>query len=208
MVELEVRDDMDVQEPGEAPVFRLIVIYLSWLLSNNSLTCSASRMLFTCALDRRDRDGDLHLHATVCLRSRVNYRDPRRLDLTGPDELRFHGNYQGTRNVQNCIRYCKKDGNFLCCSELPAFYAIAEDKAESLTKVRQCDSEAGLNAYMLTNRLNHSANVLTRYWQVTRLQLTPEPNHVAESFIVPNVLAESVRLTLEGVDRVICKAMQ
>lgn len=53
-------------------------------------------------------DGNLHLHALVCLASRLDIRSERYFDVGG-----FHPNIQATRNKEASKTYIKKDGNFI-----------------------------------------------------------------------------------------------
>lgn len=53
-------------------------------------------------------DGNKHLHATITLANKVDYRSPTCLDFS-VGLTRYHGNYQGARDVAATITYCTKD---------------------------------------------------------------------------------------------------
>lgn len=53
-------------------------------------------------------DGFPHIHAYLCLDTRINIRDAHFWDLDG-----FHGNYQTCRSAKGVIKYVTKDNNFI-----------------------------------------------------------------------------------------------
>lgn len=53
-------------------------------------------------------DEGLHLHVVLSYPTPVNTRNERFWDIRG-----FHPNIQKPQNIENCIGYCKKEGNFL-----------------------------------------------------------------------------------------------
>lgn len=66
-------------------------------------------------------DGFPHLHISLSLTRKVNYRDPFCLDCI----VGQHGSYEGTRSKKGSIEYCTKNGdyeefNFDCASYLEA----------------------------------------------------------------------------------------
>lgn len=64
-------------------------------------------------------DGQKHLHCYIRLSSRVNLKDPARLDLkSGPTT--FHGNYQACRNSSAVKKYVTKEGVYLTNMDLEA----------------------------------------------------------------------------------------
>lgn len=55
----------------------------------------------------KHKDGGDHYHCYLELAKRVNYTDPRCLDIDG-----YHGRYEAVRSKKNCIQYVIKDGDF------------------------------------------------------------------------------------------------
>lgn len=53
-------------------------------------------------------DGSPHIHAVFTFTRKRNIRDKRAFDIKG-----YHPNIQSARDLQACIKYCQKDGNFL-----------------------------------------------------------------------------------------------
>ena len=60
----------------------------------------------------KHEDGSPHLHAFVLLNTRYDCRDSRFWDLQVGDTV-YHGDYQKCRNIDDVVKYIKKDGDIL-----------------------------------------------------------------------------------------------
>lgn len=60
----------------------------------------------------RHQDGGTHFHAVVEYTSKRNFRCPNFLDVYNK-----HGKYEPVRNLQDCIKYCTKDGQTITNDE-------------------------------------------------------------------------------------------
>ena len=61
-----------------------------------------------CIGQEQHEDQGLHLHVVLIYSTPVNTRTNRFWDIRG-----HHPNIQKPQDVENCIKYCKKDGNYL-----------------------------------------------------------------------------------------------
>jgi len=59
----------------------------------------------------RHLDGDLHLHAIVCMAERTNITSPTSFDISGENGSVYHGNYQVAREPRAVLDYVTKHGN-------------------------------------------------------------------------------------------------
>ena len=57
-------------------------------------------------------DGKPHIHVFILLKSAYDCRDPQFWDLQVGDTV-YHGNYQKCRNIDDVVKYIKKDGDIL-----------------------------------------------------------------------------------------------
>jgi len=117
--------------------------------------------------EERHQDGDLHIHAYLLLKKKINIRDPNFLDLTGPFDEKYHGNYQSAKARKRVLKYIMKDGDFLTnITDLPdtssskegwnkAIDLALEGKtAEAIAQVRETDPRAYIvNHSQITNCL-------------------------------------------------------
>lgn len=63
--------------------------------------------------EEKHQDGNSHIHAYLLLEKKANITNPNKLDLIGPCEETYHGNYQSARNRRRILTYIMKDGDFL-----------------------------------------------------------------------------------------------
>lgn len=138
-----------------------------------------ANVLYMCVAREHHRDGDLHIHAAVCLAERCNIRDPHALDI-----LEHHGNYQGIRNVRQTIRYVKKDNVYIEYGELPSKYADEMDRQAILAALEKCESEASALTFIFTKGLSAQHNTLMSYWKITIQARTSGARYNVEDFLV------------------------
>jgi len=60
----------------------------------------------------KHEDGSPHIHAYVLLNTRYNCTNPRFWDLRVGDTV-YHGDYQKCRNIDDVVKYIRKDGDIL-----------------------------------------------------------------------------------------------
>lgn len=108
-------------------------------------------------------DGNLHLHALVCLTNKLDTNNSAYLDFNG-----YHGNYQGAKSVPASYKYVIKDGDIVEWGVCPvgikkkrkqvfaeAFAAPSKKAAQEILKSQAPDTyatchnniEAALNAH-------------------------------------------------------------
>lgn len=105
-------------------------LFLTWpknecdsgdVLNRIMLHFGADNVSYVCVGEEEHEDGSPHLHALVCLKSKVNIRDATALDQIAGGK---HGNYQSARKVSDVFKYVRKGGNFVekgtsPCAEVP-----------------------------------------------------------------------------------------
>jgi len=71
--------------------------------------------------EEQHQDGNSHIHAYLLLKRKVNFKNPNCLDLTGPMEEKYHGNYQSGKSRLRLLRYIMKEGKYITnIKDLPA----------------------------------------------------------------------------------------
>lgn len=63
--------------------------------------------------EEKHADGESHIHALLILERKINMTDVTKLDLVGIEAEKYHGNYQGARNINAIRKYVMKDGNYI-----------------------------------------------------------------------------------------------
>ncbi|AMH87761.1 replication-associated protein [Pacific flying fox faeces associated circular DNA virus-12] len=126
----------------------------------------------------RHQDGDLHIHAVVCLIVRCDIRNANLLDLG-----EYHGNYQAIRNVRASVRYVKKDNVFIEYGTINAKYADAEDRAAVLAKLVQCTSEADAMHFIYVNGHARESYLLLQYWKTKQGESKPGARFARDAFL-------------------------
>lgn len=72
------------------------------------------------ACNENHEDGDVHSHILIKFASKINVRTADFADfLSYYDGNKYHGNYQSARNVNDIIKYIKKDGNYIAHPDTP-----------------------------------------------------------------------------------------
>lgn len=129
-------------------------------------------------------DGFPHLHACLCLPSRLTTRDGRLFDLFG-----FHPNVQPARDLPSVIKYVKKGGSFeefgTCPTEGGSVLTWAEilGKASSSDEFLRLVSEHKPRDYVLA--LERLEYFTSRHFPSNLLSYVPPPQQV---FTVPEAL--------------------
>lgn len=93
---------------------------------------------YICVGQEEHEDKSLHLHACVCLKSKVDIKD------AGPVLEEWggkHGQYQNPRSVRDVLQYCKKEGKFVEAGIPPtaAKQKISSQVAEAVRKGQSLD---------------------------------------------------------------------
>lgn len=184
-------DDIADERPEVvAPQFRLSAKNLFLTYPHCGVPLEASRDIILEALGRgnveymviaheRHQDGDLHIHAVVCLAVRCDIRNPNLLDLG-----EYHGNYQAIRNVRASVRYVKKDNVFIEYGTINAKYADAEDRKVVLEQIAKCSSEAEAMHFIYVNGHSRDSYLLLQYWKTKQGESKPGSRFAREDFLV------------------------
>lgn len=91
-------------------------------------------------------DGNSHIHCFLKLKKRCHIRNATVLDLEGPADETYHGNYQSARNATKVLRYCMKMGNFITNYhdlELPT-NRVSDAMHQAIGKARANDVPAAM----------------------------------------------------------------
>lgn len=62
------------------------------------------------------QDGNPHFHAMLLLNKKLNTTNPRFFDIEG-----FHPSIEVVKNIEKCLKYCRKDGDFIEYGTTPSF---------------------------------------------------------------------------------------
>ena len=88
------------------------------------------------------QSGDLHLHVYLKMKGRTSVTAPEYLDLMGPENKRYHGNYRSCRSPKSVQRYCTKENNYISNMDL------TEEKTEVWKPARALAREGKIQEAM------------------------------------------------------------